>query len=95
MKTNFKFQWNTNRNSLDIQLKFQWNTNGNALEIQFEYNSNFNGLPVESIENPVEFSIKCQLKFIENPVKIQQKLMKIYFYPVEISMKKQLEISMT
>ena len=59
-----KFKWNVNGNPFKIQLKFQWN----PMEIQLKFNINNKG---NFNEKQVEISMKCQLKFINNPVQKQ------------------------
>ena len=52
-----------------MQLKFQCDTNGDP----FENKLNLDEIPmqIEIIRNPVEISMKYQLKSIGNPVEIQ------------------------
>ena len=71
MEIHWKSSLNFNENQVEISMEYQWKSNGNPLWIQLEFNSNFNGIPVGSIVNWVEISMKYQL--IGNPVEILMK----------------------
>ena len=47
----WKFQWNANRNQLEIQLKLQWKSIGNQDKFSMKYQGNYFEIQLELIRN--------------------------------------------